>query len=98
MEDTNPKFEPGMLVAYCETWPTQRVICIDVVKTVGKRDIKLVNNYATERFRPADGRTWKKSPYQWRAIKPLTKKLLAQAEVDKASGIGRALGRQIPEE
>lgn len=35
------KFEPGMLVALYETWPTQNIICLTLVRSVGKQQVRL---------------------------------------------------------
>lgn len=89
-------FRPGMLVAVCETWPTKRVITINTIATVGKRDIKLAGE-KRDRYR-LDGRTWDTGVYRWRAIRPLTKKLLAEAEANRVYNTGLALGHQLPDE
>jgi hypothetical protein len=94
-EDLPPTpFTVGMPVAYVQTWPLFVVISIMSVTRVGKRDIHVSSG--RHRFK-RDGTTWAKSPYNYRAIKPLTKKLLLQAIADCASDTSIALGHVLPE-
>lgn len=95
--ESNTVFTPGMLVAICETWPKPgRVILIDVVSTVGKRFIKTEHNHKAAMYR-LNGTIAGEGVYKWRAIKPLTKALLAQAVKDGANCLDRAEGRELPD-
>ena len=94
MSDATTPFKPGMLVAYGETRKGVmiRVICLKVVVSVGKRDVK---TDSTSRFR-LSGYDWSVT-YRDRAIQPLTKALYTQAAADKASGMGLAAGHFLPD-
>lgn len=87
------KFEPGMLVALYETWPTQNIICLTLVRSVGKQQVRLDSS---SQFH-LDGRARTTGVYRWRAIKPVTKQVLAEC---KAQGVNTslALGRVIPDD
>jgi hypothetical protein len=96
MEDTT-QFKPGMLVAYGEVGRggvMRRVIVIYTVKSVGKKLVKL-DGAGTGNFRLSGQST--SETYRDRWIMPLTKQLYAQAEADKASHLGLALGHVLPE-
>lgn len=82
------EFKPGMLVAYGDLHHGVmiKVICLGVVATVGKRDVKLRDDLTRYRL---DGAEWS-NPY-YRGIRPLTKTLYAKAEADKAINMGIAI-------
>lgn len=73
-----PKFHVGQVVAYVETWPKRRVICLAKVTFVGKRDVRIGDR---DRFKVENGASWSKSlSVRWRAIEPLTPKVIAEAK------------------
>lgn len=85
-----------MLVAYGEIrqGSMHRVICLDTVAKVGKRDIKLKRS-GHSRYKLNGAQAT--DPYA-RGIRPLTKALYEQAAKDKAYDLGLALGAVLPEE
>lgn len=86
-------FKPGMLVAYGEIrrGVMTRVICIKAIKSVGKRDVKLEDSQSRFQLDGAESG----NVYYGRGIQRLTKALYAQAEADRAIGLGLALGATL---